>query len=146
MSDTKVIEILNGILINDDELGAMLAENSFGDPAIYDSWAEQDVKFNYMIITYRFPAGDHWAKKSGVCNVDIFTKGPSTIEAENIKEKVMELWDRKRFSSDESGPAIRLYSNVDGVIPEDSPSVCHWNVEFSVIFWRQKFISQLISI
>ena len=142
MSDTKVIEVLNKILINDDTLKGLLADDD--GPAIYDTWGEQDTPFPYIIITYRFPVGNHWAKKSGVCNVDIFTKGNSSIEAENIKERVAELWDRQKFSSDESGPAIRPYLDVDGIIPEDTPEVVHWNMEFSVIWWRQAFIRQLV--
>jgi len=144
---SRVIEVVNGILIDDPILKDMLAEADFDEtvPAVYSDWAERDVKFPYLVVTYRFPAGDHWAKKSGIINVDIFTKGNSSIEAENIKNRVMELWDRKRFESDESGPAIRLYSNSDGVIPEDTPEVVHWNIEFNVVFWRKAFISQLIS-
>jgi len=143
---SKVIEVLNKVLIDNDPLKAMLASAIFDEdaPAIYDSWAEQDVKFPYIVITYRFPAGDHWAKKSGIANVDIFTKGNSSVEAENIKERVMKLWDRRRFESEESGPAIRVYSNSDGVIPEDTPNVVHWNIEFNVVFWRKAFISQLM--
>ena len=144
---SKVIEVLNKVLIDDDLLKAMLASAIFDEdaPAIYDTWAEQDVKFPYMVVTYRFPTGNHWAKKSGIANVDIFTEGSSTIEAEKIKDRVMELWDRRRFVSEESGPAIRLYSNSDGVMPEDTPNVVHWNIEFNVVFWRKEFISQLIS-
>lgn len=145
MSNTKVIEILNKVLINDDDLKELLAEAAWGggDPAIYDTWAEQDVEFPYVIITYNFPVGNHWAKKSGIFNVDIFTKGNSSVEAEKIKERIAELWDRKQFSSDESGPGIRPYLDVDGIIPEDTPEIVHWNMQFNIVFWRKAFIGHL---
>ena len=146
MSDTKVIEVINKIMINDSTLKGMLARADFDEtaPAIYDIWAERDVKFPYIINTYRFPEGNHWAKKSGVLNSDIFTKGNSSIEAESIKDRVIFLLDRRIFESDESG-SIRVYLNMDGVMPEDTPEVVHWNIEFSVVFWRKKFISQLVT-
>lgn len=141
MSDTKVIEVLNKVLINDVILKGLLADDD--GPAIYDTWGDQNTPFPYIIITYSFPKGNHWAKKSGVCNVDIFTKGNSSIPAQTIKEKVEELWDRQLFSSDESGPAIRPYLEADGIIPEDTPEVVHWNMEFNIVYWRKAFISQL---
>ena len=145
MSDTKVIEAINKVLINDSVLEGMLAKADFDKtvPAVYDSWAERDVEFPYIVNTYRFPGGDHWAKKSGNLNSDIFTRGNSSVEAENIKERVIELLDRRIFESDESGP-IRVYLNMDSIMPEDTPEVVHWNIEFNVVFWRKKFISQLI--
>lgn len=143
---SRVIEVVNGVLIDDPILKGMLAGADFDEtvPAVYSDWAERDVKFPYVVNIYRFPIGNHWAKKSGILNSDIFTKGNSSIEAENIKGKIIELLDRKIFVSDESGP-IRVYLNIDSIIPEDTPGVCHWNIEFNVVFWRKKFINQLVS-
>jgi len=142
---SKVIEVLNKVLIDDTTLKELLAEAAWGDgdPAIYDNWAEQDVALPYIVVRYNFPVGNHWAKKQGFADVDIFSKGNSSTEAENIKERVAELWDMQRFKSDESGPGIRPHLEIDGPIPEDTPGMVHWNMGFNIIFWRKSFIGQL---
>lgn len=140
----KVITTINNVLIENEVLAEKLALTSWDKPAIFDNWGEKDVKFNYIIASYQFYSGNHYAKSDSIFNADIFTKGPSTIEAEDIKNIIINLLDRQIFESDESGP-IRLYLNSDMIIPEDTHDVVHWNVEFRIVFWRKSFIMQLIS-
>ncbi|MHA1302193.1 MAG: hypothetical protein ACTSPI_00635 [Candidatus Heimdallarchaeaceae archaeon] len=140
----KVISTINNILIEDSVLEAKLSKTSWGAVAIYESWAERESKYPYVVLSWRFIPGDHWAKREGYLTCDIFTKGSSSIEAEDIKDRIVELLDKRLFSADESGK-IRCYLNNDMIIPDEEPDICHWNIEFSVIYWRKAFIESLIS-
>jgi len=142
MSETKVIDVVNQALINDAELKAMVAKTTLDEPAIYENWSERETVFPYVVLRWEFYEGNHWAKRDTILNVDIFTKGQSDIEAENIKTRVIEILDRQKFQSDESGQ-IRVYLGSDFPIIEDVPDVVHWNITFQVKFWRKHFIGHL---
>jgi len=139
----KVITKVYEVWAEDDILKGMLTKNSFGEPAISDRWVENSSVFPYICYRWEFGEGDHWAKRDCNLVVDLFDKGSSSVNAEDIRNRLIEITDRKQFESEESGP-IRLYLNSDVIVPEDDPEIVHWNIVFRVIFWRKAFISQLI--
>jgi len=138
-----VIGTVNNVLIEDSSLASLLSQTSWGKPAVYESWAERKAKYPYVVLSWRFTPGIHWARRDGYLAVDIFTKGSSSVEAENIRNRIIELLDKRLFSADESGQ-IRCYLNDDMVVSDEDPEVCHWNMEFNVIFWRKEFIENLV--
>jgi len=138
----KVITTVNQALIDDAGLAALLSKNSFGDSAVYESWAERESTFPYIVLHWNIYRTEHWAKKDGELDVDIFTPGPSTILAENIQTRVEEVLDRQLFESNESGP-IRVYLNNATIVP-DEEEVVHMIISFSILFWRKEFIQQLV--
>jgi hypothetical protein len=139
----KVITAIAQVWMNDDTLKELLSETPEGYASIHDRWVEPSSKFPYLCYRWEMNEGDHWAKRDNNLVVDIFDKGSSSINIENIRNRIIEITDRKQFESDESGP-IRLYLGGDVIVPEDDNEVVHWNITFRVIFWRKDFISKLI--
>lgn len=141
MGDT-VVTTINQVLINDGTLGAMLSKTTWNKSAVYENWAEKEVKFPYVVVRWESVPGNHWAKRVSMLYVDIIGEGNSSIEVENIKNRIIGLLDMQRFESDESGQ-IRVYLGGDYNYPEDTPEVIHWNLDFEVIWWRKDFACKL---
>jgi len=139
---TKTVEVINKIAINDPLLIAMVAKASWGAAAIYDDWQEMENKYPCIVITWSTAEGNHWGRRDSLVDFDIFTQGNSGVIAEDIKDRIIELYDQQIFESDESGP-IRMYLGSDFKTPEDTPKIIHWNVQFKAIHWRKSFISQM---
>jgi len=118
-----------------------LAKTSWGATAVYQSWAERESVFPYIVISCNFREGIHWAQRNGTLTIDIFTKGNSVIEAEGIRNDIAELLDRQLFDTDEGG-RIRCYFDNDGIIP-DEPEICHLTMDFTIKYWRNEFIINL---
>jgi len=119
-----------------------LAVTSWGTMAVYQSWAERESVFPYIVLTWTFREGIHWGRRDGTLIIDIFTKGNSIIEAEGIRNDIVELLDRQIFDTDEGG-RVRCYFDNDGIIPDENPEVCHLSMDFTVRFWRKWFIEKL---
>lgn len=139
----KVITAINLALINDSELGNLVGKNSFGDVAIYDNWAEEEREFPYVVLSWAFDESYHWGRRKGLLEVDIFTRGSSSVEAENIRDRIVEILDRQKFESEQSGK-ISCYLADENIIP-DIPDVTHWKVRFDIYFWRKGFINKLLN-
>lgn len=140
MSD-KVITTINLAVKNDTAMGLLLAKDQFGEPAVYDTWGSGKYKFPYIVHLWKFYPANHYAKRNGNLEAHIFTKGSSSIEAESIRNREVEILDKQYFESDESG-LIRCYLLNDMPMEEDE-AVVHWWAAFDVIFWRKEFIRNL---
>lgn len=139
--EDKVITTVNKSLIDDGTLAGMLAKSSWGDSAVYGSWSERETVFPYIVLDWNFYKSDHWAKFDGDLTIDIFTNGPSTIVAENIQNRIIEILDKQFFESEESG-LIRIYLNNITNVPGEK-EVVQISINFSILFWRKDFISKL---
>lgn len=138
----KVITTVNQALINDSILSGLLSSSSFGDSAVYANWAERESTFDYIVLDWSSLPDNHWAKRSANLEIHIFSKGPSTIAADKIQERLEEILDRQLFESDESG-LIRLFLRNESNVPNEE-NVVHVVINFEVIYWRKEFIGQLI--
>lgn len=138
----RVADVLYTALASDEELVAMLAHSVFGTPAIYDGHAHDDSPLPYLVYRWQHYIGNHFGKYASALTIDVWTDGASSIDAENIRNRIIEILDRQRFEADEAGQ-VRVYLSNDILLPEDSPTITHWSVEFDVVHWRRAFIGQL---
>lgn len=131
-------------LASDSVLTAMLAEKprEIGiGPAIYETWAPQNAEMPYINLSFSFSPGQDLAKRTGMLLVDIFTDGYDTRTTEAIQRRIIELLDIQIINDAEDGP-IRLYLANENEIPEPEESISHWNVSFTVIYFRKSFLAQ----
>ena len=140
----SVITTIYNTLQQDEALGLLLANSSIDNTkkAIYDEWADWETNFPYMVLSFSFSEGNHWAKNETILNIDIFTMS-NTVLAEEIKELCILAIDRKIFTDQSDGAHIRVYYNRDGFIVEPDDNITHWNLEFSLHHWRNNFIKHL---
>jgi hypothetical protein len=140
----SVITTVYKVLEADPRLRALLADSTI-DPtkkAIYEEWADHEATMPYMNLTYSFAMGDHFAKDESLLNIDIFTES-NTVQAEDIKEACIFALDRQTLVDETDGAFIRCYYNRDGIITEPTDGISHWNVEITLIHWRNNFIAHI---
>ena len=130
-------------LATDEALQALLAVSTINPdkPAIYEIWAPQDTPMPYINLSYSTSEANHWAKRNTAFYVDIFSDQDST-QAEAIKNRVLKILDRQRIQLENDHKA-RVYSDRDGMVTEPAPGVVHWEMTFSLIYWRKTFIEHL---
>lgn len=139
-------EVFN-LLVANAELNAMLARSDIKGaeelPAIYDLWPGENATMPYIICSWRFPEGAHWAQVNGSLDLDIYTGNGDTTEAEAIKNKALEVLAWQRIRTATEGQINIYFGGNDEEVPEPEPEVCHWNVNFLVKFWRQGLIAAI---
>ena len=131
-------------LEQDATLRTLLAMSSIDNTkkAIFDEWADWQTEFPYMVLSFSFTEGNHWAKNETILNIDVFTES-DTVTAEEIKQACIFALDRQTITDTTDGAQVRAYYNRDGFIVEPTPNVSHWNIEFGLYHWRNGFISHL---
>lgn len=140
----SIIKAVYDHLEQDPTLRGLLAMSSI-DPtkkAIFDEWADWQTNFPYMVLSFSFSEGNHWAKNETILNIDIFTES-DTVTAEEIKQACIFALDRQTIIDQTDGAQVRFYYNRDGFIVEPTPNISHWNLEFSLHHWRKSFIDHL---
>ncbi len=140
----SVVGTVRNTLIDDYELASLLASTPDGQPAIFRNWVSSHAR-PYVSIMYQTMRSSHWAIRRGPLDLDIFADGPSTVRAEQIRDRIVFVLDRLIVPSMNSPDLLRLYLNTDGEVPTASPEVAHWNVQFEVRFYRQAFVEALLS-
>lgn len=122
-----------------EELAKSILPGAELKPAIYETWPANNAPMPYVICSYTFPPGQlHWAQVAGSLNIDVFAE--DSTQAENIKNRVMELLHFKQINTEAEG-YIKIYlGGNDGEILEPEPEVCHWNTTYDVKFWRRHLI------
>lgn len=131
-------------LASDSVLTALLADKppEVGTgPAIYETWAAADAEMPYINLSFSFSPGQDLAKRTGILSIDIFADGYDTTKIEAIQRRIIELLDIQIINDAEDGP-IRLYLANENEIPEPEENVSHWNVSFTVIYFRKSFLTQ----
>lgn len=133
-------------LAEDSLLQTMLSEKpkEIGEgPAIYEQWAAADTETPYLNLTFSFsPGGLGNVKRLGALDVDIFTSGYDTTITEAIQRRIIEVLDLWTIHDPEDGP-IRIYLDTENDIPEDTEAMTHWNITFTLHYWRRAFIDSL---
>ena len=129
----------------DERLRELLAQSSINPSkkAIYEELAESETTFPYMVLSFSFGLGDHYAKNESILNIDIFSYSNS-VQAEDIKEACIFALDRQTIVDTTDGAYIRCYYNRDGIIVEPTENVTHWNLEIALHHWRNGLINKLV--
>lgn len=140
----SVVGTIRNTLIADTELAALLAKTPDGSPAVYRNWVATSAR-PYISLIYQTMRSSHYARRRGPLDIDIFTDGPSTVRAEQIRDRVVFLLDRTILLSMSAPDLLRLYLNTDGEVPTQRPEIAHWNVQLEVHYWRQAFVEELLS-
>lgn len=137
-------EIYN-LLAADNTLNGMLARSVIRGaedlPAVYDTWPGDNAKMPYIICSWRFPEGAHWAQVAANLDLDIYTNSGDTTEAETIKNQCLKVLVWQRIQNDTEGHISVYFGGNDEELPEPEPEITHWNVNFLVKFWRQGLIA-----
>ena len=113
-----------------------------GMPAVFQTWAEPDTPFPYVVFRISDIA-------SGIGEADVYTlhywdyEGGHPGTAKAISWRIVELFDRQRLTHPDF-EAIRCNLDTRGLIPEDTSGIVHLAHQFSVIAWREKFIEKLL--
>jgi hypothetical protein len=89
-------------------------------------------------LTYNTVEADHWGKRDTTLLVDIFTNSDSTV-TEAIKNRVITILDRQKLTL-EGDHIARIHSDNEMQILEDTSLVLHWEIEFSILYWRKNWI------
>lgn len=128
-------------LAGSEQLRGLLAASTINpaQPAIYEQWAPPDTPMPYINLTYATNEGSHWGKRDTTLIIDIFTDKDST-NAEAIKNKLLTILDRQKIDLEHEHQA-RVHSNRDQQIQEPEPYVTHWEIEFSVYYWRKAWLA-----
>lgn len=133
-------------LAMDPTLADMLAQKppEIGEgPAIYEQWAAPKTEMPYINVAFGFsPGGLGNVKRIGSLDLDIFTDGYDTMKIEAIQRRIIELLDLMTLHDLEDGP-IRIYLDTETDIPEDSEAITHWNITFTLHYWRRSFVESL---
>ena len=134
-----LIETVYTYLAADTALQSYLAKDPLTDAAaIYETWANEATEMPYIVQTHQQRRGNHFAKIDGVLLFDIFTN-KNTIQAETIRDRLLELLDQRSIEG-EPGDNARFYYLRDQDIGDPVPDVVHWQLVFDVIHWRQNWI------
>ena len=125
-------------------LAGLLAKDAKGNTAIYTGrWAPTGAARPYLLINYRtFPTEQRFMRR-GPMTFDIFTDGPSTAQAEQIRDAIVTRLDSEIIADEDH---YYRFSEVqaDGPAPTENSAVAHWLLEFSVRWWRQAFIESRV--
>jgi hypothetical protein len=130
-------------LANDPTLGSLLNTSTINPekPAIYEVWAPQDTPMPYINLTYTTAEGNHWGKRNATLFVDIFSDSDS-IQAEAIRNRVLKILDRQTLEL-ENNHSARVHSDRDTLVTDTTPRITHWEMEFSIYYWRKTWIETL---
>ena len=121
-------------------LVGLLAKDSRGGAAIYTGqWAPTGAVRPYLLINYRTFTTEQRFMRTGPMTLDVFTDGPSTARAEQIRDAIVARLDSEIIADEDH---YYRFSEVqaDGPAPTENSAVTHWRLEFSVRWWRQAFI------
>ncbi len=140
----SVISTVFDVLAGDSDLRTLLASHALAPdyPAIYDRWAVEDIPMPYMVLSWGFDAGEVPTKFDSSLIIDIFTAGNSTIMAETIRDRLIEIFEINSFFSEGEG-LVRTHYLRDGNVPELEDDVVHWMIEFRVIYWDASIINRI---
>jgi hypothetical protein len=133
------------LLAGNAELNALLARSSIEgaeqQPAIYDAWPGENAAMPYIICSWQFPEGNHWAQVKASLDLDIYTSGGDTTEAEAIKDLCLKILAWEQINTPGEGQINIYFGGNDGELQEPDPQVTHWNINFLVKYWRQSLIA-----
>ena len=131
-------------LLNDTELAGMLAIID-GMPAVFQTWAEPDTPFPYVVFRLSDIASDHWGRRVFTLYIDVwdYNEGGHPGTAKAISKRIVELFDRQGLTHPDF-EVIRCNLGTRGMVPEDTSGIVHLAHQFTVIAWRKKFIEKLI--
>ena len=131
-------------LLNDPELAGMLATID-GMPAIFQTWAEPDSSFPYVVFRMDDSASGHWGRRMFTLYVDVwdYNDGGHPGTAKAISRRIVELFDRQQLTHPDF-EAIRCNLDTRGMVPEDTSGIVHIAHQFSIIAWRQEFVENLL--
>ncbi len=131
-------------MLNDEVLMDMVATID-GMPAIFQTWAEPDSPFPYVVFRMDDSASGHWGRRVFTLYIDVwdYNEGGHPGTAKAISKRIVELFDRQRLAHPDF-EAIRCSLDTRGLIPEDTSGIVHMAHQFSVIAWRQGFIENLL--
>lgn len=140
----SVMTTVFDVLAADTSLKTLLGSHALAPdyPAIYETWAIEDIPMPYMVISWGFDSGEVSTKFDSSIIMDIFTAGTSTLMAETIRNRLIELLERNTFFSEGEG-TIRTHYVRDGNVPEPEEEVTHWMIEFRVIYWDASIINAI---
>ncbi len=127
-------------LLMEETLTSLLAKDVRGDPAIYTGrWAPTGAVRPYLLINYRTFATEQRFMRSGPMSFDVFTDGPSTWRAEQIRDEVVSRLDSEIISDEDHYYRFSELQD-EGPAPTESNDVAHWNLVFNVRWFRQAFV------
>jgi hypothetical protein len=131
------------------EIAPHLTPTSQGKPNVAFGW----VKGSRPYLTIRYieaPAGpvpiSGKTMRQAELNIDVWHNGPSVYGAETVANLVIHLLDQRHIPDNKDERIVyRISDSRSAHIPEADESVAHWNVSFSVRWYRSAFADKLIS-
>ena len=142
MADTyeSLLTQLYTILTADDTLKTAMG----GSVSLYPVWAVPDAEFPYLVHRIDMRAGDIFPERIGTYLLDIWSDSPSASEILAIRKCLVELLDELEFNTTEV-KNVKVKLETDGFIPEDTPDIWHYAMQFNLSLWRQSETSVIIS-
>jgi hypothetical protein len=112
-----------------------------GQPAVFDGAAPEGVAKPYIIFRVTWRNVDFLITEFTVF-IDYFNTGASKTNARKAAERIEFIFDGKEFTH-ERYANIRFAFPSGDYIPEDDPTVIHYNQMFTARGSRKKFMEQL---
>ncbi len=124
-----------------------LSENS-QMPPIFGGWVTGTRP--YITLSYSdapaSPSMSAKAMREAFLNIDIWHRGPSILAAEQLSELVVDELDEMHLEDTDDSRIIYRFSDVRSIhVPEADQNIAHWNVSFSVRWYRAAFVEKLIN-
>jgi|SRR5215203_1736775 len=109
-----------------------------GLPAIFVGWAPVIAR-PYVLVNYRSFPTETPSLRSGPMTIDVFTDGPSTAQAERIKDAIIQRLDSQVLPDEEHYYRFSEAQD-DGPAPTEANDVAHWTTTFNVRYYRTAFL------
>lgn len=110
-------------------------------PAVFNRFAPESADTIYIVYRADSTSVDLALDRFNVY-IDVYDYGPSSVAVQNVVEKVENLLDISRLTSDRYS-SIRFRKFSAGFVDETDLRSMHYNTQYTVRASRKKWINQL---
>lgn len=111
-----------------------------GTVRLYPVWAEVDAEFPYLVHRIDMAnVGDRSPQRRCTYYLDIWSDSANAEEILSIRKQIMTLIDNMDSSTDETTEFF-MWIQSDGFIPETTPNIWHYAMQFNLKYLRDEQI------
>jgi hypothetical protein len=107
-----------------------------GTVRLYPVWAEVDAEFPYLVNKLDLRGTEFFPNQTGTYLVDIWSDSTNAEETLAIRKRIVELLDELQFDTTEAVNG-KIWKQTDGFIPETTPGIWHYTIQFNIRFYRK---------
>ncbi len=108
------------------------------------TWADVDAQFPYLVHRIDMANVADWSpQRRCTYYLDIWSDSPNASETLAIRKQVMSLLDNLDSSVDETSEFF-MWIQTDGFIPESTPNIWHYTMQFNLTYLRDEQIGTVL--